>query len=67
MGLKSPANISRWENGVLSPGAENIAMLLLMYGTTFEELYHDLMEDLKVNHPELMDKSYMLRSNSSAP
>ncbi len=67
MGLKAPSNLSRWEKGVLIPSPENIGKLLLMYNTTFEELYCDLMQDLKENYPNLTNGTYMVSTNSSAP
>jgi transcriptional regulator with XRE-family HTH domain len=59
LGLKSAGELCRWETGVLTPSLINICKLLLLYDITFEELFHDLLEALREQYPELTDNPHV--------
>ncbi len=43
LGLSSTAIISRWERGLAKPSLEYVLKLSLIYQTTVNNLYHDLL------------------------
>jgi transcriptional regulator with XRE-family HTH domain len=47
IGLKSPNRISRWENGTALPSVVNLFKLSVLYHTLADQLYIDLVEDLR--------------------
>ncbi len=64
LGLKSPAELSRWESGTLTPRLINICKLLLLYDVSFEELFHDFLEVVREEYPELTENPHVASSTN---
>lgn len=47
LGLKSTSRLSRWEKGVAMPCAKNLFKLSILYNTLSDQLYSDLVKDMK--------------------
>jgi transcriptional regulator with XRE-family HTH domain len=45
--LKSTNRISRWEKGMAAPGLLNLLKLSIIYSTLCDQLYHELVSDLR--------------------
>jgi len=45
--LKSTNRISRWEKGMAAPGLLNLLKLSIIYSTLCDQLYQDLMSELR--------------------
>jgi transcriptional regulator with XRE-family HTH domain len=47
LSLPSPSILCRWEKGIGNPNLVNICKLLLLYQVSFEELYSNVLEELR--------------------
>jgi len=47
IGLKSTNRLSRWEKGKTMPSARNLLKLSILYHTLPDQLYSDLVSDMK--------------------
>lgn len=49
LGLKSTNRLSRWEKGESLPNVINLFRLVVLYKTLADQLYYDLLQELKEN------------------
>lgn len=47
LGLKSTNRLSRWEKGLAMPSAKNLFKLSILYHTLADQLYSDLITNMK--------------------
>jgi DNA-binding XRE family transcriptional regulator len=65
IGLKSTSILSRWEKGIETPTLLNACKLILLYDVPFEELFHDLLQVLREQYPELTDSPHIAPNRAS--
>ncbi|HRF76259.1 MAG TPA: helix-turn-helix transcriptional regulator [Chitinophagales bacterium] len=61
LGLKSTNRLSRWEQGLSMPSAQNLFKLSTLYHTLIDQLYSDHVSHIKRNmseNEELLDSSH---------
>jgi transcriptional regulator with XRE-family HTH domain len=64
LGHKSAALLSRWEKGVATPNLINICKLILLYNVSFEELFYDVLEEVREKFPELTENRQITSNNT---
>lgn len=52
LGLNSTNRISRWEKGLAMPSARNLFKLSILYHTLVDQLYSELIQNIKRNMSE---------------
>jgi transcriptional regulator with XRE-family HTH domain len=55
MGMKSPAQYSKWERGLVKPDYDSIKKILWVLDATFEQVFDSHQKDLLAQNSELIN------------